>query len=102
MLNRFADIASNNLKNQHALFVELLKMFGYALFVVLLAVEGRFLCHMYYESVLLELKEETETKISESVEKAIGLKLHKLQMKLNKFIEEKRFFEDVSYCITML
>ncbi|CAL9183396.1 BRAP2 RING ZnF UBP domain-containing protein 2 [Musa acuminata AAA Group] len=50
----------------------------------------------HYESVLLEIKEETEEKISESVEKAIGLKLHKLQMKLNKCIEEKRFFEDIN------
>lgn len=40
-MDRFflSDIASNNLKNQHVLFVGLLKMFGYALYVVLLAVE---------------------------------------------------------------
>ncbi|KAG6507105.1 hypothetical protein ZIOFF_032446 [Zingiber officinale] len=201
--NRFADIANNNLKHQHALSVELLRMFGYVLFVVSLGVEGsmflpvasycveykeghairhwketqhcysleletqrvwdyvgdnyvhrliqsktdgklvelNFHCahaddkrgsceysedlgfdeallnskldtiageyndlltsqldnqRKYYESLVLEIKEETEKEISEAIKKAVSLKLQKFQIKLDKCIEEKKFMEDIN------
>ncbi|XP_073002265.1 BRAP2 RING ZnF UBP domain-containing protein 2 [Typha latifolia] len=50
----------------------------------------------YYESLLLEVKEENEREISEAVEKAVGLKLQKLQMKLTKCMEEKKFLDDIN------
>jgi len=45
---------------------------------------------------LLEAKEETEREISEAVEKAVSLKLRKLQSKIDKCVEEKKFLDDVS------
>lgn len=48
---------------------------------------------------MLEIKEETEKKISEAIKKAVSLKLQKFQMKLDKCIEEMKFMEDVSYPI---
>ncbi|XP_043690274.1 BRAP2 RING ZnF UBP domain-containing protein 2 [Telopea speciosissima] len=50
----------------------------------------------YFESLLLELEEETEKEISEAVEKAVNLKLQKMQAKLDKCVEEKRFFDDIN------
>ncbi|KAK6936960.1 FCP1 homology domain [Dillenia turbinata] len=40
---------------------------------------------LYFESLLLEAKEETEREISEAVQKALNLKLQKLQAKLDKY-----------------
>ncbi|XP_058111388.1 BRAP2 RING ZnF UBP domain-containing protein 2 isoform X2 [Magnolia sinica] len=50
----------------------------------------------YYESLLLEVKEETDTEISEAVEKAVGSKLLKIQCKLDKCAEEKKFLDEIN------
>ncbi|WOK95068.1 BRCA1-associated protein isoform X1 [Canna indica] len=50
----------------------------------------------YYESMLLEIKEDTEKEISEAIKKAVSLKLQKLQIKLDKYIEENKFLEDIN------
>ncbi|MCL7025871.1 hypothetical protein MKW94_004139 [Papaver nudicaule] len=53
----------------------------------------------YFESLLLEAKEETEKEISESIDKALGLKLLKSQSKLDKqdkHMEEKKFPDEVN------
>ncbi|KAJ4977503.1 hypothetical protein NE237_002609 [Protea cynaroides] len=50
----------------------------------------------YFESLLLELEEETEKEISEAVEKAVNLKLLKMQAKLDKCVEERRFLDDIN------
>jgi len=44
---------------------------------------------------LQEAKEETEKEIAEAVEKAVTLKLQKLQAKLDKCMKEKKFMDDV-------
>lgn len=41
------------------------------------------------------MKDETEREISEAVEKAVNLKLQKLQAKLDKCVKEKKFLDDV-------
>lgn len=53
----------------------------------------------YYESLVLEIKEETEKEISEAINKAVSLKLQKFQIKLDKCLDEKKFMEDVSHPI---
>jgi len=50
----------------------------------------------YYESLLLEVKEETEREISAATEKAMSIKLQKLEAKFEKFREEKRFLDEVN------
>ncbi|XP_062223879.1 BRAP2 RING ZnF UBP domain-containing protein 2-like [Phragmites australis] len=50
----------------------------------------------YYESLLLEVKEENEKEISAATEKAVSIKIQKLQAKLDKCIEEKRFLDDIN------
>ncbi|XP_077216737.1 zinc finger (C3HC4-type RING finger) family protein [Tasmannia lanceolata] len=50
----------------------------------------------YYESLLLEVKEETEKEISEAVENSVGYKLQKIQSKIDKCLEEKKFLEDIN------
>ncbi|CAD6247828.1 unnamed protein product [Miscanthus lutarioriparius] len=50
----------------------------------------------YYESLLLEVKEETEREISAATEKAMSIKLQKLEAKFDKFKEEKRFLDEVN------
>ncbi|XP_008788783.2 BRAP2 RING ZnF UBP domain-containing protein 2 [Phoenix dactylifera] len=50
----------------------------------------------YFESLLLEVKEQNEKEISEAVEKAASLKLQKLLSKLDKCIEEKKFLDDIN------
>ncbi|XP_020100993.1 BRCA1-associated protein isoform X3 [Ananas comosus] len=50
----------------------------------------------YFESLLLEVKEENEKEISEAAEKAVNIKLQKLQMKLAKCVEEKKFLDDIN------
>ena len=41
------------------------------------------------------MKEETEREISRAVEKAVSLKLQKLQAKLDRCIKEKKFLDEV-------
>ncbi|PUZ74393.1 hypothetical protein GQ55_1G061900 [Panicum hallii var. hallii] len=50
----------------------------------------------YYESLLLEDKEETEKEIAAAVEKAVSIKIQKLEAKIDKCTEEKRFLEEVN------
>ncbi|XP_057248501.1 BRAP2 RING ZnF UBP domain-containing protein 2 [Beta vulgaris subsp. vulgaris] len=51
---------------------------------------------LYFESLLQEVKEETEREIAEAVEKAVSLKLQKLQAKLDRCIKEKKFLDDIN------
>ncbi|KAK3152320.1 hypothetical protein QOZ80_2BG0157310 [Eleusine coracana subsp. coracana] len=50
----------------------------------------------YYESLLLEVKEENEREISIATEKALSAKIQKLQAKLHKCSEEKRFLGEIN------
>ncbi|XP_075523446.1 BRAP2 RING ZnF UBP domain-containing protein 2-like [Primulina tabacum] len=52
----------------------------------------------YFESLLQEVEEDTERESSAAVEKALSQnpKLLKLQAKLDKFSEEKKFLEDIN------
>ncbi|KAF8691299.1 hypothetical protein HU200_040425 [Digitaria exilis] len=50
----------------------------------------------YYESLLLEAKEETEKEISAAVEKAVSIKIQKLEAKIEKCAEEKKFIDEVN------
>uniref|UniRef100_J3LA94 BRCA1-associated protein n=1 Tax=Oryza brachyantha TaxID=4533 RepID=J3LA94_ORYBR len=50
----------------------------------------------YYESLLLEVKEDNEKEITAATEKAVGIKVQKSQAKLDKCMEETRFLNDVS------
>ncbi|KAL5664707.1 hypothetical protein ACJX0J_024815, partial [Zea mays] len=50
----------------------------------------------YYESLLLEVKEETEKEISAATEKAMSTKLQKLEVKFDKCMEEKKFLDEVN------
>lgn len=55
-----------------------------------------FVLMQYYESrLLVEDKEETE-EISAAVEKALSIKIQKLEAKIEKCMEEKRFLDEVS------
>ncbi|KAF0906047.1 hypothetical protein E2562_009059 [Oryza meyeriana var. granulata] len=49
----------------------------------------------YYESLLLEVKEDNEKEIAAATEKAVGIKVQKLQTKLDKCMEETRFLTDI-------
>ncbi|XP_068639869.1 BRAP2 RING ZnF UBP domain-containing protein 2 [Aristolochia californica] len=49
----------------------------------------------YYESQLLEIKEETDKAIADAVKKASG-KLQKIQSKLEKCLAEKKFLEEIN------
>ncbi|KAF7843217.1 BRCA1-associated protein [Senna tora] len=51
---------------------------------------------LYFESLLQEVKEETEREISKAIEKAVTLKLHKLQSKLDRCYKEKKFLDDLN------
>ncbi|KAJ7951957.1 BRCA1-associated protein [Quillaja saponaria] len=51
---------------------------------------------LYFETLLQEVKEETEREISKSVEKAVTLKLHKIQLKLDRCIKEKKFLDELN------
>lgn len=51
---------------------------------------------IYFESLLQEVREETERELSEAVEKAVCLKLQKLQAKLDKCVKEKKFVDDIN------
>ncbi|XP_051116326.1 BRAP2 RING ZnF UBP domain-containing protein 2 [Andrographis paniculata] len=52
---------------------------------------------IYFESLLQEVEEDTEREMSAAVEKALthNPKLLKLQAKIDKFIEEKKFLDDI-------
>ena len=49
----------------------------------------------YFESLLQEVNEETEREISSAVEKAVTLKLQKMQAKLDRCLKEKSILDDV-------
>ncbi|KAM6602329.1 hypothetical protein CsatA_021938 [Cannabis sativa] len=51
---------------------------------------------LYYESLLREVEEETERQISSAVEKAVTLKLQKLQAKLDRCLKEKNILKDLN------
>ncbi|XP_062089939.1 BRAP2 RING ZnF UBP domain-containing protein 2-like isoform X2 [Humulus lupulus] len=51
---------------------------------------------LYFESLLQEVKEETEREISSAVEKAVTLKLQKLQAKLDRCLKEKNILNDLN------
>lgn len=51
---------------------------------------------LYFESLLQEAKEDTEKEIAEAVDKAVTLKLQKLQAKLDKCMKEKKFLDDIN------
>lgn len=51
----------------------------------------------YFSSLLLEAKEETDRAISEAVEKSVSMRLQKMQGKLQKCYEEKRFLDEVIF-----
>ncbi|KAL4292188.1 BRAP2 RING ZnF UBP domain-containing protein 2 [Arachis hypogaea] len=50
----------------------------------------------YFESLLQEVKEETETKISKAVQKAVSLKQQKIQAKIDRCNKEKKFLEELN------
>lgn len=51
----------------------------------------------YFESLLQEVKDESEREISSAVEKAVTLKLQKVQAKLDRCVKEKKFLDDVCF-----
>ncbi|KAL9231996.1 hypothetical protein vseg_007148 [Gypsophila vaccaria] len=51
---------------------------------------------LYFESLLQEVKEETERKVAETVDKTLTLKLQKAQAKLDRSIKEKKFLDDIN------
>ncbi|KAK4252951.1 hypothetical protein QN277_011074 [Acacia crassicarpa] len=51
---------------------------------------------LYFELLLQEVKEETEREISKAVEKAIAVKLQKLQSKLDRCHKEKKLLDDLN------
>ncbi|KAF5177591.1 Ring finger protein etp1-like protein [Thalictrum thalictroides] len=51
---------------------------------------------IYFESLLLEAREETEKEISEAVQKAISSKVQKMQTKLDKCVKEIKFHDDIN------
>ena len=55
-----------------------------------------FVLMQYYESLLLEDKEETDKEIAAAVEKAVSIKVQKLEAKIDKCTEEKKFLDEVS------
>ncbi|OIW15815.1 hypothetical protein TanjilG_04350 [Lupinus angustifolius] len=50
----------------------------------------------YFESLLEEVKEETEQEISVAVEKALSLKKPKIQAKIDRANKEKKFLDDLN------
>lgn len=50
----------------------------------------------YFEAQLQEIKDETEKEISGAVNKAVKNKLQKLQSKLDKCTEDKKFHDDIN------
>ncbi|KAL6888406.1 hypothetical protein ACP4OV_009432 [Aristida adscensionis] len=50
----------------------------------------------YYESLLLEVKDETEKEIQVDIEKAADIKQQKLVAKIDKYTEERRFLDHMN------
>ncbi|CAA6670217.1 unnamed protein product [Spirodela intermedia] len=50
----------------------------------------------YFESVLLEVRQETEKEISEAIDKALNHKLQKVQIKLDRCAQEKLFLDEIN------
>ncbi|MED6171513.1 BRAP2 RING ZnF UBP domain-containing protein 2 [Stylosanthes scabra] len=50
----------------------------------------------YFESLLQEVKEETERRISKAVQKAVSLKRQKIQAKIDRCNKEKKFLEELN------
>ncbi|KAI4355792.1 hypothetical protein L6164_004532 [Bauhinia variegata] len=51
---------------------------------------------LYFESILQEVNEETQREISNAVEKAVVLKLQKMQSKVDRCVKEKKFLDDLN------
>lgn len=51
---------------------------------------------LYFETLLQEVKEETEREISEAVNKAVGQKLQRMKAKLDRCVKEKKFLDDLN------
>ncbi|KAE9588002.1 hypothetical protein Lal_00002994 [Lupinus albus] len=51
---------------------------------------------LYFESLLEEVKEETEQEISIAVQKALSLKKPKIQAKIDRVNKEKKFLDDLN------
>ncbi|KAJ7962793.1 BRCA1-associated protein [Quillaja saponaria] len=51
---------------------------------------------LYFESLLQEVKEESERESSKAVERAVTLKLQKMQLKLDRCIKEKKFLDAIN------
>ncbi|XP_057534414.1 BRAP2 RING ZnF UBP domain-containing protein 2 isoform X2 [Amaranthus tricolor] len=51
---------------------------------------------LYFESLLHEVKEETKREVAKAVDKAVSLKLQKMQAKLDRSIQEKKFLNDIN------
>uniref|UniRef100_A0A2P2LAI0 BRCA1-associated protein n=1 Tax=Rhizophora mucronata TaxID=61149 RepID=A0A2P2LAI0_RHIMU len=51
---------------------------------------------LYFETLLQEVKEETERDIVEAVKKAVSQKVQKLQAKLDRCYKEKKFLDDLN------
>ncbi|XP_061348006.1 BRAP2 RING ZnF UBP domain-containing protein 2 isoform X1 [Gastrolobium bilobum] len=51
---------------------------------------------LYFESLLQEVKEETERKISKAVQKACSLKQQKIQAKIDRCNKEKKFLDELN------
>ncbi|KAF5466813.1 hypothetical protein F2P56_016708 [Juglans regia] len=51
---------------------------------------------LYFESLLQDVKEETEREISKAVDKAVGQKLQKMQAKLDRCVKEKEILDDLN------
>lgn len=51
---------------------------------------------LYFESLLQDIKEETEKEISKAVDKAIIQKLQKMQAKLDRCVKEKEILDDLN------
>ncbi|XP_010537913.1 PREDICTED: BRCA1-associated protein [Tarenaya hassleriana] len=50
----------------------------------------------YFEKLLQDVKEEAEKKVSEAVSKAIGQRLQKLQAKLDRCVQDKKFLDELN------
>ncbi|TKY48037.1 BRCA1-associated protein-like 2 [Spatholobus suberectus] len=51
---------------------------------------------LYFESLLQEVKEESERKISKAVQKANSLKQQRIQSKIDRCKKEKKFLDDLN------
>ena len=56
----------------------------------------------YFETLLQQVKEETDRKKSEAVKKVVNSKLQKLQARFEKCTREKKFLDEVSLNVLCL